>query len=94
MVPKEKRGKAEMLHQYINFHKVKKPSKFPSGGTNLVTGQNDRLKTEFAAVSMYPKERVDKLLLQRNKLRMKARNALIPQNDQKALQVLKGAKPA
>ena len=43
-----------MLHEYIKFHTLKKPNQVPGAGINLVTGQNDRLKTEYAAVSMYP----------------------------------------
>ena len=63
MVPTEKKKKADMLHEYIKFHKLKKHNHAPRTGINLVTGQSDRLKTEYAAVSMFPQERVNKLLI-------------------------------
>ena len=51
-----------MLHEYIKAHKLKEPHGVKTSKFSLVTGQNDKLKTEYAAISMYPTEKVNKLL--------------------------------
>ena len=51
-----------MLHEYIQAHKIKKIPQVVGSEVNLVTGYDERIQTEYAAISMYPKEKVNKLL--------------------------------
>ena len=54
----------EMLHEYISAHKFKSASETKHAGGNsgafsLVSGQTEAMKTEFSAVTMHPKEKVN-----------------------------------
>ena len=41
MVPKEKKQLTNMLHEYIQGHKLKDPNTIKGSEFSLVTGQND-----------------------------------------------------
>lgn len=69
-----------MLHQYIQAHKLRSASDVhkhgrSSGSFSLVTGQSEAIKTEYSAVTMHPKEQVNKLLKYRDELRKLARDS-------------------
>ena len=75
MVPKEKKELTSVLHEYIQAHKLKKVPRAVGGEISLVTGQGARIEAEYAAISMYPTEKVSKLLKERDEVRWRARQA-------------------
>ena len=88
MVPREKAKLTEMLHEYISAHKFKSASEArqeggSSGAFTLVTGQSEAIKTEYSAVSLHPREKVNQLLKYRDELRKLARDSSLITGDPK-----------
>ena len=72
-VPKEKAKLTEMLHEYITAHKFKsahdEPQTFQNDAFNLVTGESEAMKSQYSAVMMNPKEKVNQMLKYRDDCR-------------------------
>ena len=86
MVPTEQTKLTEVLHEYIQAHKLKNTTsdstnKLPGTQKNgnsafsLVTGQPETIKSQYSAVIAHPKERVNEILKLRDELRKRARES-------------------
>ena len=79
MVPSEKKKLTSMLAGYIKAHNInrgddlKKKLKTQDGSITL--GVNKELKEQYSAIQMYPREKVAKMLKQREALRKENREA-------------------